>query len=307
MALCVYLVIGFIKQTMKSALFVLLIICFVNSYAESTVYKYKDHSGNTVFTDNRPEDVEPEKVTLKSKEKEKKQPRFYVEENSGNYHLQVENPLYAPIQITVSFNETHPAVHDLVGPDEIRTLATFSHNDFKYRYRWVLGDPGSTPTESMYSFPVIKSGKYRISQGFKGGFSHSKEPNLYALDIALPIGTDLVAAREGVVISVKDDYHMSGKNDYFLDKANYVKILHADGTYATYAHILMGSASVEPGEVVSEGQKIARSGSSGYSRGPHVHFVVRKNSGMKTRSLPFVMLDKAKQKIVLEKGAIVKM
>jgi murein DD-endopeptidase MepM/ murein hydrolase activator NlpD len=307
MKIIIVLVMGHLfKDTIKSSVIVLLFFYFINSYADSTVYMYKDHFGNLVFTDNKPVNAEPEEIKLKTKKKNKIEPRLYVEEEGGNYHLSVKNPLHAPIQVTVSFKDALPPVHDLVGPNETRTLATFSRKDFKYRYRWVLGDPSSTHTNHLYRFPVIKSGQYRVSQGFKGAFSHSKEPNLYAVDIALPMGTDLVAAREGVIISVKDDYHMSGSDNFFLDKANYVKILHADGTYATYAHILMGSAIVKPGELVSEGQKIAKSGSSGYSRGPHLHFVVRKNSGMKTKSLPFSMMDKAKQNIVLKKGTIVK-
>jgi hypothetical protein len=37
---------------------------------------------------------------------------------------------------------------------------------------------------------------------------------------------------------------MGGKNNFFLDKANFVKVLHDDGTYAVYAHILEGSLLV---------------------------------------------------------------
>jgi len=100
-------------------------------------------------------------------------------------------------------------------------------------------------------------------------------------------GTEISAAREGTVIWVKDDYHLGGKKAYFMDKANFVKVLHQDGTYAVYAHILQGSSFVKPGDRVKAGDKLARSGSSGYSTGPHLHFVIQKNIGMKTVSIPF--------------------
>jgi murein DD-endopeptidase MepM/ murein hydrolase activator NlpD len=93
------------------------------------------------------------------------------------------------------------------------------------------------------------------------------------------------------VIWTKDDYHMGGGGKYFLDKANYIKVLHDDGTYAVYAHILMGSAVVQPGDKVKAGDILARAGSSGYSTGPHLHFVVRKNIGLKTLSIPFKFVD----------------
>jgi len=58
-----------------------------------------------------------------------------------------------------------------------------------------------------------------------------------------------------------------------------------------YAHILIGSARVKPGDRVAVGDVLARSGSSGYSTGPHLHFVIRKNSGLQTVSIPFSFRD----------------
>ncbi|MBU2713367.1 hypothetical protein [Zooshikella harenae] len=64
------------------------------------------------------------------------------------------------------------------------------------------------------------------------------------VDIGMKVGTYIAAARPGTVVSVKKDYHMRGTSNYFLDKANYVMVMHDDGTYATYAHILLGTAMV---------------------------------------------------------------
>ncbi|MEW8542087.1 MAG: M23 family metallopeptidase [Candidatus Thiodiazotropha sp.] len=272
--------------------------------ATAAVYKYKNDSGKWVFTDKKPVEVSSEIIEFKQKKRISFKPRFYIKESDGKYNLIVENKFYAPIQLKIIIGEERLSITQLVAPKEIIILAALHSKNEKYRYRWVLGDPDSTILSNEYHVPVSKVGKYKVSQGFNGKFSHSTEPNKHAIDIALPIGTNLIAARAGTVISVKDDYHMGGKDKYFFDKANHVKILHEDGTYALYAHILIGSAEVKLGDKVVVGQKIARSGSSGYSTGPHLHFVIKKNVGMKTISLPFYLVDAKGRKIHPRKGVI---
>ncbi len=107
----------------------------------------------------------------------------------------------------------------------------------------------------------------------------------------MDVGTYLTAVRAGTVVWVKDDYHMSGRTNYFLDKANVIKILHDDGTFSSYAHILMDTAIVKEGDNVAVGDMLARSGSSGFSTGPHLHFSVIKNSGLKNIAIPFKFVD----------------
>ena len=98
---------------------------------------------------------------------------------------------------------------------------------------------------------------------------------------------------------------MGGKDKYFLDKANYVKVLHEDGTYAIYAHILRATAAVKPGDSVQVGDVLARSGSSGYSTGPHLHFVIRKNVGLKTVSIPFKFISDAGTAYTPKRGMVI--
>jgi murein DD-endopeptidase MepM/ murein hydrolase activator NlpD len=107
----------------------------------------------------------------------------------------------------------------------------------------------------------------------------------------MDVGTYLTAVRAGTVVWVKGDYHMSGTTQYFLDKANVIKVLHDDGTFASYAHILMDTAMVKEGDKVGVGDKLARSGSSGFSTGPHLHFSIIKNAGLKNIAIPFKFVD----------------
>jgi murein DD-endopeptidase MepM/ murein hydrolase activator NlpD len=56
---------------------------------------------------------------------------------------------------------------------------------------------------------------------------------------------------------------------------------------AVYAHLQANSLKVRPGAKVSRGQWIANSGNTGYSNGPHLHFVIQLNAGMSLESMPF--------------------
>jgi len=56
--------------------------------------------------------------------------------------------------------------------------------------------------------------------------------------------------------------------------ANYVVILHDDGTTGEYFHLQRSSVLVSPGDFVVRGERIARSGNTGFTTAPHLHFGV---------------------------------
>ncbi|HSG66493.1 MAG TPA: M23 family metallopeptidase, partial [Gammaproteobacteria bacterium] len=55
---------------------------------------------------------------------------------------------------------------------------------------------------------------------------------------------------------------------------------------ALYAHLQWDSIRVEPGQRVARGELLARSGNTGFSTGPHLHFVVQRNRGGFVVSVP---------------------
>jgi murein DD-endopeptidase MepM/ murein hydrolase activator NlpD len=55
---------------------------------------------------------------------------------------------------------------------------------------------------------------------------------------------------------------------------NFVIIDHGNSEYSLYAHLQPGSVRVKPGDVVKQGEPIAKLGSSGNSTEPHLHFQV---------------------------------
>jgi hypothetical protein len=96
----------------------------------------------------------------------------------------------------------------------------------------------------------------------------------WAWDFALPIGTPIVAARDGIVAAAVDSFSGSGRRISDKPRANFVVVRHTDGTYSRYYHLERGSNAVRVGDSVVAGQTIARSGNTGFSSGPHLHFDV---------------------------------
>ena len=161
---------------------------------------------------------------------------------------------------------------------------------FNYRlsYAQMIGPPlDHLPPEIDYYPPFPLGMQFPISQGFDNDETHRMPPNQYAVDIVMPIGTPILAARGGMVMEAVDRFRGGGKQKRYLTRANTVRILHDDGTMAVYAHLQPSSIRVRRGAEVKRGQWIANSGNTGYSSGPHLHFVVQLNAGMSLESLPF--------------------
>jgi murein DD-endopeptidase MepM/ murein hydrolase activator NlpD len=72
-------------------------------------------------------------------------------------------------------------------------------------------------------------------------------------------------------------------------RANFIRILHDDGSMALYAHLAVDGVLVRIGQEVTAGQRIGLSGNTGFSTGPHLHFAVQVNRGMQLMSIPFRM------------------
>ncbi len=143
-------------------------------------------------------------------------------------------------------------------------------------YHYGKGDPNAVPDPAIrYLFPYEHGTKRTVDQGYNGATTHR---GLYALDFNLPEGTRVCAARDGVVIATRADSNRGGPGASFAPWANYIEILHADGTWANYAHLRRGGVLVKVGERVTAGQVIGSSGHTGEASGPHLHFVVYRAS-----------------------------
>lgn len=153
----------------------------------------------------------------------------------------------------------------------------------------VPGPPHAVARDVVYSLPVEESG-FTLGQGFHGGYSHGDEANRYAIDLVVDEGTPVLAARDGVVVAAMSGHAEGGADRALADRANFVRVLHQDGSMALYAHLQEGGVNVRAGDRVHLGQVLGYAGSTGFSSGPHLHFSVQVNGGMRLVSVPFRMI-----------------
>jgi murein DD-endopeptidase MepM/ murein hydrolase activator NlpD len=109
--------------------------------------------------------------------------------------------------------------------------------------------------------------KYALSASFNQGgamWSHKHSGQ----DFAVPVGTSVKATYAGTV--VKAGPNGGGDGPAY---GNAVVIKHANGKYSQYAHL--SKVKVGVGSKVKTGQVVARSGNTGNSSGPHLHFEIR--------------------------------
>jgi len=126
-------------------------------------------------------------------------------------------------------------------------------------------------TSFVYRLPFEKNYSHLVVQGYFSHFSHKERA---AIDFKMKRGTTVCAARSGVVIRVKQDGNKGGWNKKYRPFGNVIVIQHADGSRAGYWHLQFSSALVNMGDTVQQGQAIGRSGKTGYTLFPHLHFIV---------------------------------
>jgi len=115
---------------------------------------------------------------------------------------------------------------------------------------------GSAPlTQAFGPTPYLAEPAYN-------GYSHFHT----GLDYGLPLGTPIDAAAGGTVVAAGWDTTGFG---------NRVIVDHGNGVRTLYGHLQ--TVEVQPGAVVTVGQEIGLSGSTGNSSGPHLHFGVEKD------------------------------
>ncbi len=161
---------------------------------------------------------------------------------------------------------------------------------FYWQYQSQFGLRGGRHDDSVvYTLPYQPGTSHRVGQGFLGGFTHyARSQEEFAVDFLMDEGTTICAAREGVVILVRADSRVGGADvQKYRNAANYVVIKHSDGTYARYAHLQYAGALVQLGAKVVRGQPIGKSGTTGATTTPHLHFDVSVPiDGMTRRSIP---------------------
>ena len=181
-----------------------------------------------------------------------------------------------------------------------RLVMMFGENggDRKGKYRiscdWTIGDKDALhDDEQLYLLPYENGKSYRVLQGYGSRFSHVGLEQ-YAVDFNMSVGTPVHAARDGVVTRIEESSDKGCWDDGCGTFANYIVILHDDGTTGEYYHLQQNGALIDVGDHIVAGQKIALSGNTGHTTMPHLHFAVyRAAEWGNTQSIPVRFLSSA--------------
>ncbi|MBU0808817.1 MAG: peptidoglycan DD-metalloendopeptidase family protein [Gammaproteobacteria bacterium] len=280
---------------MLGRLLILWALLFASQASALTIYKYTDANGVVTYSDQAAPGAQVFVFRDRMVERLDNEVKLETKKHEAGETLLVRNDLFAPVQIELRLQATdnitgiadEPISWVLPPRSKIR-LVTLAPRDaskpmrYTPKLRYAMGDPRVLPTQQNYPLPW-RGGPFRLTQGANGKYSHFTPKGRYAMDIAMPEGTPIVAARGGMVVKTENRQSGRGNNP----SGNYVRILHDDGTMGVYLHLMQGSVVVREGSRVNVGSLLARSGNTGNSTGPHLHFVVQRNVGLALESIPF--------------------
>ncbi len=206
---------------------------------------------------------------------------FVVEQNAMEFHASViptksaqpfdgtTLPILKSPKWTALTSGEYKAAYELIPADKLQALPLYDAGTLK------------TPTEQLgwksesdlairnakITFSVPYMGNYKLD-GIEGAGSH------LAVDIKIPDNTPVYAIANGVVVKTAEQ--SSGFGRHAVIKHDNVPSLNDPATkttlYSSYNHL--NEILVKEGDVVTKGQQIAKSGHSGLSTTPHLHFQI---------------------------------
>ena len=276
-----------------------LLLCGPPAGAQSA-YKYKDANGNWVYTDKAPGATaqHDDSVNL-GRQSESLHLAIERDDQGTTTTLTAINDCLCVASFTARIlHSKDPAIRNgavfrkVLQPRTQETLVTVENAGkaaTDLDYEWLIA-PGSPDAQHKpprpYRAPFAVGSTVVVSQAYPDQFTHVTPDSKYAVDFALPDGSQVYAARAGTVINIRHDAFRGGLSPLLLDQANMVAILHDDGTIALYAHLHWDSIRVHIGQHVERGEYIANSGNTGFSSGPHLHFCVVRNDNFEAVSVP---------------------
>lgn len=287
------------------------------------LYRYRDVNGQWVYTDRQPQtaDAAGDDVQRYRYTPESRAPNVSIERRviPGGVALVARNTYYSHVQIAYGVGKVQNALpldnaslrnNAVLNPrseTELMRLVPERVNEsmrFELSLQHIPGSPAAAHApERPYRLPFAAASSWRVSQAWPDAVTHTDPSSVHAFDFVMPIGTGVYAARSGVVIEIADEYFSAGLDpDTDLARANIVRVLHDDGTMSLYAHLNWNSIRVRPGQRVERGEYLADSGNTGFSSGPHLHFVVQRNSGGAVTSVPIEFAGAGNAAVMLATG-----
>lgn len=282
------------------------------------LYKYTDENGVPVYTDRRPAATQEFEAEPLATGAEPARVRLYQRVDAEqNVELVARNDYHAPVELAFELVAMSNLAADTPTRGTIvvpargeRAMLTLSRADperpmeLEYAFRYVPGDPAARHApERPYRLPYALAQAFAVTQAWPDRITHAGPASRHAIDFEMPVGTPVYAARAGVVIDVAADFFEAGTDrDRDAARANIVRVLHDDGTMGLYAHLNWNSIRVMPGQRVTRGEYLADSGNTGFSTGPHLHFVVQRNRGGALESVAARFAGTGGRELTLSRG-----
>jgi hypothetical protein len=288
--------------------------------AAQSLYKYRGYDGEWIYSDRPPDDGEVAEVRKLTGRPLRAKVTVKHQLVGDTVQFTARNGLHAPVEIAIVIDDIRGVAYP--HPDDklrwvlqprselmllsLAVLGNAAAPSIKYHFDYLPGDPTAEHSASAgYRVPFSVGSNYPVTQAYPDSETHRSVESKFAIDIAMPIGTDVLAARGGVVFDVAGNNFSGGiSRSKHAHTANVVRILHDDGTFAVYAHLNWNSIRVKPGERVEAGQYIADSGNTGYSSGPHLHFAVQRNKGMRIEALPVAFRSASSDNVIPATGNV---
>lgn len=182
----------------------------------------------------------------------------------------IENYQPVTISYTVKEGDTLQSIAEKYHADA-QTIADFPNNGLKDSLQLKVGQiliipNGYINNEDKPQLPPIARGTGQFSWPALGTITqYAYSWHSGAIDIAIPVGTEIRAADDGTVKVV--EYLTTGYGIHVI-------IDHGGGLTSLYGHL--SEIKVTQGQGIHKGDLVGLSGSTGHSTGPHLHFEVRR-------------------------------
>jgi murein DD-endopeptidase MepM/ murein hydrolase activator NlpD len=122
-------------------------------------------------------------------------------------------------------------------------------------------------------------------------WSHCFQPDYYAYDFGMSDGNIVVASHTGQVIRLNVGNNVGGCSSAYAPYANYITLDRGNGYSTGYWHLQYASAMVTQWQTVIRSTQLARSDSTGWTCGAHLHFFLMTTPDIDHNSTPSVWLD----------------
>lgn len=287
------------KNILSLTLLIFLSMCFQE--VSASIYRYVDEDGTITYTD----DIEEASEYDYDEYDQLGEPNpdnvvFVYDEDT--HMLSIKNLFNSEIVVKVQVSTKENLESDISFDQayEIPAKSTYELGFFKYNGTETLdltktfsigklyqGDFSEYFTKHAAELIVPFVGIFKVTQGWKGNFTHKGPKSRYAIDVAMPEGTPIKAVKAGRIIDMKMNSTIGGPNPKYRPYANYIRIIHNDGAMSLYVHLKGNTQQFNLGDEVKQGDIIAFSGNTGYTTGPHLHFVMQSNTKDGVVAIPY--------------------